>query len=189
MDVAAASEIAVAVGTGALAVATYRLVQRTAELGEQTKRDVEGQFLPVVLSDRYTASGGHFPENQQTGDGPWITTLDVAVENVGRGPALDVHLHVPGTLRFEYNLPISLGPDGHAEVGAAIRDDDPIEALLPFDVHVRYRSIGHIWYATRMTAALRKGPSDEPVYVWGVQYLGQVALPDDYAPMARFRPD
>ena len=102
------------------------------------------------------------PEDQQPGEGPWITTLDVAVENVGRGPALVVHLHVPGGLRFEHYLPTSLGPDGRAQVGAAIRDGDPIEVLLPFDVHVRYRRIGSIWYATQMTAGSRRGPSDAP---------------------------
>lgn len=190
MDVQVASDVAVAVGTLTLAWATYQLVRKTGTLAEQTQRDVEGQFLPIVLSLGHRASGAHFPEDQTTGEGDWITSVSVAVENVGRGPALDVHLHVPADMGFEHARPISLGPGAHSdvEVQASSRSGDPPEALLPFDVHVRYRSVGGNWYATRMTAAWRNH-HDEPVYVWGTQYLGAVAVPDGYDPIAGFRPD
>jgi hypothetical protein len=91
---------------------------------------------------------------------------------------------------FEHGRPISLGPGRHTErnvVVASARNTDPIEAFLPFDVHVRYRSVNRVWYGTRLTLEY-SAHGDTLAYVWGSQYLGRIDLPSSFDPSASLRP-
>ena len=73
----------VAVGTLSLAAVTYGLVGATRRLAAGTDQEIRAQWRPVLVARR-----------AQTQTAPPL--LQIAIENVGRGPALDVWAEIDG---------------------------------------------------------------------------------------------
>ena len=73
-------EALVAIGTLSLAMYTYRLASETKLLAQQTSRDVEAQWVPILVqaTTRQFASLGE--------DGVWA----IEIRNAGKGPAMQV---------------------------------------------------------------------------------------------------
>jgi hypothetical protein len=130
----------VAMGTVALAAGTAWLAWSTRRLVAQTKRDVEAQWIPVILP-------GEGPIEQHRGN-YWIP-----IQNVGRGPALKGY--VRWSDQTPWNGPFNLGPNAGRDIFIVHGGLGPIKPNSSQQFVIEYESIaGTAAYQSRFLIAL-----------------------------------
>lgn len=146
------AELGVAAGTAWLAWSTRSLVGKTASLAEQTKRDVDAQFVPVVVAGFYEPPTiWNASTSQWRFDGRPQEPLDASIhgvrlKNVGKGAALDVTILSPG---FDPDPYISwgwgrrLGKEPHQRVRRGLE-------YLPRKIRLVYLSASGVPYYTAL---------------------------------------
>jgi hypothetical protein len=147
-----------AIATVVLAGVTVVLVVATFRLGSQAARDTRAQWRPVLLVARVSA----VEWMDLTVDDPPATLLvELLVENVGRGPALDVQA---GVGDFDAASPVA----GDNASALAPGREWPLGLLVPEPVPDVLS--GRMWYSdiskVRYSTVFMLGMSDDPALLF-----------------------
>lgn len=171
LSVGDAAQLVVGVGTGALALVTWRLAGRTGEEVdvsrqglELTRESIEALDLPFLVAsfDLDYPNLGLSPvfegDSEVPVDAEW--TVGMKVENVGRGPAIlfgaiafsDDSGEEPDD-RWATELPIKAGEVIELSVRTTVEPDPGRKLMLI----LRYRSASGASYVTRHRVRVQKG--------------------------------